>query len=115
MNRRHGDRPVHTSRSRALGMHLVLVLVACVLGGRGLRPPRSGVGEPPAASESATPWGGDYFPNTLLTDQDGRQVHFFDDLIKDKVVVINFIFTSCSDSCPLETARLRQVQKLLGD
>jgi cytochrome oxidase Cu insertion factor (SCO1/SenC/PrrC family) len=31
------------------------------------------------------------------------------------VVVINFIFTSCSDSCPLETARLRQVQKLLGD
>jgi protein SCO1/2 len=68
-----------------------------------------------AASESATPWGGDYFPNTLLTDQDGRQVHFFDDLIKGKVVVINFIFTSCSDSCPLETARLRQVQKLLGD
>lgn len=31
------------------------------------------------------------------------------------MVVINFIFTSCSDSCPLETARLRQVQKLLGD
>ncbi len=30
-------------------------------------------------------------------------------------MVINFIFTSCSDSCPLETARLRQVQKLLGD
>jgi protein SCO1/2 len=42
-------------------------------------------------------------------------VRFFDDLIKDKVVVINFLFTSCSDSCPLETARLRQVQKLLGD
>lgn len=42
-------------------------------------------------------------------------MHFFDDLIKGKVVVINFIFTSCSDSCPLETARLRQVQKLLGD
>jgi protein SCO1/2 len=31
------------------------------------------------------------------------------------VVVINFIFTTCSDSCPLETARLRQVQQLLGD
>ena len=66
-------------------------------------------------TESATPWGGDYFPNTLLTDQDGRQVRFFDDLIKGKVVVINFIFTTCSDSCPLETARLRQVQQLLGD
>ncbi len=44
--------------------------------------------------------GADYFPNTPLTDQDGQPLHFFDDLIKDKVVVINFIFTSCSDSCP---------------
>jgi cytochrome oxidase Cu insertion factor (SCO1/SenC/PrrC family) len=42
-------------------------------------------------------------------------VRFFDDMIKGKVVVINFIFTSCTDSCPLETARLRQVQQLLGD
>jgi protein SCO1/2 len=42
-------------------------------------------------------------------------VRFFDDLIKDKVVAINFIFTGCGDSCPVETARLRQVQKLLGD
>lgn len=116
MNRRHGDsQPVHTPRSRALGMHLVLVLVACVLGSRVLLAHQASVDSMAATSESATPWGGDYFPNTLLTDQDGQQVHFFDDLIKDKVVVINFIFTSCSDSCPLETARLRQVQQLLGE
>jgi protein SCO1/2 len=50
-----------------------------------------------------------------LTATDGRKLRFFDDLIKDKVVMINFIYTSCTDSCPLETARLRQVQKLLGD
>ncbi|MEG0859624.1 MAG: SCO family protein [Pseudomonas sp.] len=66
-------------------------------------------------AEDATPWGAGYFPNTRLTDQDGQQVRFFDDLIKDKVVVINFIFTGCGDSCPLETARLRQVQQLLGE
>lgn len=66
-------------------------------------------------AEEATPWGAGYFPNTPLTDQDGQQVRFFDDLIKDKVVVINFIFTGCGDSCPLETARLRQVQQLLGE
>ncbi|MFI8558153.1 SCO family protein [Pseudomonas putida] len=65
--------------------------------------------------DEATPWGADYFPNTPLLTQDGKQVHFFDDLIKDKVVAINFIFTGCSDSCPVETARLRQVQKILGD
>ncbi|SDI60279.1 protein SCO1/2 [Pseudomonas abietaniphila] len=64
---------------------------------------------------SATPWGQDFFPNTVLINQDEQPVHFYDDLIKGKVVVINFIFTSCTDSCPLETARLRQVQRLLGD
>jgi len=70
-----------------------------------------------SASESAPAqqWGQDYFPNTTLINQDGESVRFFDDLIKDKVVAINFIFTRCTDSCPLETARLKQVQKLLGD
>ena len=111
MNRAGADRPLPTPRSRALGMHLILMLVTCLLATRVLVAHEGAL----APQESATPWGGDYFPNTLLTDQDGRQVHFFDDLIKGKVVVINFIFTSCSDSCPLETARLRQVQKLLGD
>lgn len=66
-------------------------------------------------TETATPWGADYFPNIPLLTQEGEKVHFFDDLIKDKVVAINFIFTGCTDSCPVETARLRQVQKILGD
>lgn len=65
--------------------------------------------------QSATPWGKDFFPDTALINQDDQPVRFYDDLIKGKVVVINFIFTSCTDSCPLETARLRQVQRLLGD
>lgn len=68
----------------------------------------------PRATPS-TPWGADYFPNIPLLTQDGQQVRFFDDLIKGKVVAINFIFTGCGDSCPVETARLRQVQKLLGE
>ncbi|TDF86425.1 c-type cytochrome [Pseudomonas sp. H9] len=66
-------------------------------------------------NQPAQPWGQDYFPNTPLINQEGQTLRFFDDLIKDKVVAINFIFTTCTDSCPLETARLRQVQKLLGD
>ncbi len=59
-------------------------------------------------------WGEDYFPNVELTDQDGRRVRFFDDLVEGKVVAINFVFTACSASCSLETARLREVQELLG-
>jgi protein SCO1/2 len=58
--------------------------------------------------------GAAYFTNTPLVNQDGNTVHFYDDLIKGKSVVINFIYTECGDSCPLETAKLAQVQKLLG-
>ncbi|MEE9383863.1 MAG: copper chaperone PCu(A)C [Nannocystaceae bacterium] len=60
-------------------------------------------------------WGADYFPNVALVTHEGNTVRFFDDLIKDKVVVINFIYTSCPDSCPLETARMSQLEKILGD
>jgi protein SCO1/2 len=60
-------------------------------------------------------WGANYFPNIELTTQDGKKVKFYDDLIRGKIVVIDLIYTHCVDSCPLETARLAQVQKILGD
>jgi protein SCO1/2 len=68
-----------------------------------------------AAANGGTVWGADYFPNIPLVTHEGKKVRFFDDVIKDKVVAINFIFTRCPDACPLETARLREVQKILGD
>ncbi|MBL0423542.1 SCO family protein [Ramlibacter alkalitolerans] len=68
-----------------------------------------------ANGSQASPWGANYFPNVPLVTQDHKTVRFFDDLIKGKVVVINFIFTGCSAACGMETARLRQVQDLLGD
>ena len=70
---------------------------------------------PVVAAPKGSPWGQDYFPNVELVNQDGKTVRFYDDLIKGKVVAISFIFTHCGDSCPAETAGLRQVQKLLGD
>jgi protein SCO1/2 len=60
-------------------------------------------------------WGGNYFPNVVLTTQDGTQVRFWDDLMKDRKVLVNFIYTECGASCPLETAKLVEVQKILGD
>jgi protein SCO1/2 len=70
-----------------------------------------------AASVSAqnSRWGANYFPNVPLTTQDGKTVHFYDDLLKGKIVAINLIYTTCKFACPLETARLAQVQKVLGD
>ncbi|MDB5954658.1 SCO family protein [Ramlibacter sp.] len=66
-------------------------------------------------SQNYNPWGKSYFPNVPLTTMDGKPVKFYDDLIKGKVVAVNFIFTGCTASCGMETARMRQVQQLLGD
>ena len=64
---------------------------------------------------TASPWGANYFPNVPLVTHEGKTVHFFDDLIKDKIVVINFIYTHCPDTCPLETAQLVRVQQIMGE
>ena len=68
-----------------------------------------------APDTASSRWGANYFPNVPLVTHEGKPVRFFDDLIKDKVVAINFIYTSCPDSCPLETARLKEVRSILGD
>lgn len=39
-------------------------------------------------------------PNSLVFDQNGKQLDFYTDLIKGKTVAINFIFTSCTANCP---------------
>lgn len=67
------------------------------------------------AHAASNRWGADYFPNVPLVTQDGKSVHFYDDLLKDKIVAIDLIYTTCKFECPLETARLAQVQKMLGD
>ena len=69
----------------------------------------------PRGDRGGSVWGANYFPNVPLVTHDGQRVRFFDDLIEDKVVAINFIYTTCPDSCPLETARLLEVQRILGD
>ena len=56
-----------------------------------------------------------YFPNLELQTQDGATVHFYDDLLKGKTVLINFVFTTCTGICPPMTANMARVQKLLGD
>src|SRR5215204_5007406 len=56
-----------------------------------------------------------YFPNFELTTHDGRKVHFYDDLVKDKIVVINFMYVKCEGICMPITMNLKKVQRLLED
>jgi protein SCO1/2 len=56
----------------------------------------------------------DHFPNVRLRTQRGEDVRFYDDLVKDKAVLISFMFTSCTAQCPRETANLAKLQRVLG-
>ena len=69
-------------------------------------------GTPGSAQQGA--WHKGYFPNVQLVTQDGKKVRFYDDVLKGKVVAINFIYTTCPDVCPMDTAALRRVQKMIG-
>jgi len=55
-----------------------------------------------------------YFPNVELTTHEGKKVRFYDDLLKDKIVLINFMYAECTGVCPGITANLKKVQNLLG-
>jgi protein SCO1/2 len=64
----------------------------------------------PVLAENEEARAREYFTNVELINQDGETVRFFDDVLKDKVVVINFIFTNCEGACPLITHKLTLVR-----
>src|SRR5262245_48087054 len=51
-------------------------------------------------------------PAFALTSQDGRRVSLAD--LRGKVVAVTFIYTSCTDTCPVLTALMAHVQDKLG-
>jgi protein SCO1/2 len=55
----------------------------------------------------------DYFTNVELIDQDGNRLKFYDEVLKDNVVVISFIFTNCGGACPLMTRNLTMIRDML--
>lgn len=58
----------------------------------------------------------DYFPNVTLLTHDGERVRLYDDLLRDKTVLVSFFYAGGTDGvCPLVTRNLVRVQRLLGD
>ena len=54
-------------------------------------------------------------PDADLVNQDGQRVRFRSDLVKGKIVAVNFIFTSCKAICPPMSANFAKLQERLGD
>lgn len=68
-----------------------------------------------AAQDVAIADARNWFTDTVLLDQDGRSLRFYSDVLQGRVVLLNVIFTSCSDACPLITRRLQEVREAMGD
>jgi cytochrome oxidase Cu insertion factor (SCO1/SenC/PrrC family) len=56
-----------------------------------------------------------YFTDLVLVNQKGERVRFYSDVLKDRVVLISFIYTNCTDACPLIVHRLSEIKDQLGD
>jgi protein SCO1 len=54
----------------------------------------------------------DVLPNVTFTDQFGKPVALSS--LKGKLVLVDFIYTSCASVCPRITGRMNQVAKKLG-
>jgi protein SCO1/2 len=73
--------------------------------GRRAAPERSSMAQSGAA----------YFTNAEFIDHQGRRIRFYDDIVKDKLVIINMMYTVCTGICPSNTANLLTVQQALGE
>ena len=56
-----------------------------------------------------------YFTDVELTNQDGKKVHFYSDILKGKTVVVNAFFTTCTSVCPPMNRNMEKIQEALGD
>jgi protein SCO1 len=59
--------------------------------------------------------GARFYTNAVFHTHDGKPVRMYEDLIKGKIAVVNFFFTSCHEFCPRTMACLAKVQDLIGD
>ncbi len=53
--------------------------------------------------------------NTELLDQNGTQVKFISDIVGDRIIAINFIYTDCHTACPVVSAIFAKLQNQLGE
>jgi protein SCO1/2 len=56
-----------------------------------------------------------YFSDVELIDQDGQKLRFYSDVLKNKVVVINTFFTTCTNICPPMNRNFEKIQEALGE
>ena len=55
-------------------------------------------------------------PNVPLVAHTGETFNFYDDLVRDRIVLLNFFVVGCTEGrCPATNATLRKVQDMFGE
>ncbi len=54
-------------------------------------------------------------PDLPVVTHEGKRVRFYSDLIEGKIVLINFMYSTCKGICPGMTTNLKDVYRALGD
>lgn len=101
---------------RLLKPAIAVLLICCVLclhaNAQEARQP-AGKAEPPPQGQG--PDQKRSIPDAEVFNQDGKKIRFYSDLVKDKVVIVSFVFTSCALICPMQGASLSKLQATLGE
>jgi protein SCO1/2 len=85
---------------------VTLSMLALLVSGAAV--PRAQEAQKPAAAQPR-------IPDVNCLDQNGKKLRFNTDLVKGKVVVISFIYTSCTYLCARIGESTARLQKALGD
>ena len=97
--------------NRMLTALIVLFIpgVAIALGQSG------GAAQPQAGAQPALSASNKYFTDVLLLDQDGKSHRLYTDLMKDRIIIVNAMFTTCTSVCPPMNHNMEMIQERLGD
>lgn len=98
----------------AVSLGLLLVSSAAAQNKPPAPPPNPHANHPAAAGEQLTP-AAKYFTDVELLDQDGRKLKFYSDVLKGKTVIINALFTTCTNVCPPISRNFERIQQALGE
>lgn len=117
LKRRSGQQTIRQHKARNIAV-LLTVCAFAALSLCGVAAAQSNDAAQTAANPKVEQKGSpaqNYFTDVELVNQDGKTMRFYSDLLKDKVVIINVFFTTCTSVCPPMSKNLEKVQTWLGD
>jgi protein SCO1/2 len=114
MNRFSQSEKSHSIARALLATKTILLLISCAFPSFAWQSEQAG--QPLRANErNEAGISKSEIPDIAVFDQDGKRTLFYSQLLKGKVVAINFVYTTCSAFCTMQGANFSELQAVLGD